>query len=43
LPSGPERDTVLTLTYCVVVFSILAQGLSIGRVVRSSVRPGSGH
>jgi CPA1 family monovalent cation:H+ antiporter len=43
LPSGPVRDTVLTLTYCVVVFSILAQGLSIGRVVRSSVRPGSGH
>ncbi len=37
LPGGPERDVVLTLTYCVVVFSILAQGLSIGRVVRSAV------
>lgn len=35
LPAGPHRDTVLALTYCVVVFSILAQGLTIGRVVRS--------
>lgn len=34
LPAGPDRDTVLALTYCVVVFSILAQGLTIGRVVR---------
>ncbi len=37
LPLGPHRDTVLALTYCVVVFSILAQGLSIGHVVRVSV------
>ncbi len=37
LPLGPHRDTVLALTYCVVVFSILVQGLSIGRVVRASV------
>lgn len=36
LPGGPERDVVLTLTYCVVVFSILVQGLSIGRVVRTT-------
>ena len=36
LPAGPERDTVVALTYCVVVFSILAQGLSIGRVTRSA-------
>ncbi len=36
LPVGPHRDTVLALTYCVVVFSILVQGLSIGRVVRAS-------
>ncbi|WP_219118229.1 sodium:proton antiporter [Janthinobacterium sp. UMAB-56] len=33
LPPGPERDIVLTLTYCVVVFSILGQGLSLGKVV----------
>jgi CPA1 family monovalent cation:H+ antiporter len=37
LPLGPHRDTVLALTYCVVVFSILVQGLTIGRVVRVSV------
>lgn len=37
LPAGPERDVVVTLTYMVVVFSILAQGLSIGRVVRHSL------
>ncbi len=36
LPVGPHRDTVLALTYCVVVFSILVQGLSIGRVLRPS-------
>ena len=34
LPAGPERDTVLTLTYSVVVFSILVQGLSIGTLAR---------
>jgi NhaP-type Na+/H+ or K+/H+ antiporter len=27
---------VLALTYCVVVFSILVQGLTIARVVRAS-------
>jgi CPA1 family monovalent cation:H+ antiporter len=34
LPAGPERDPVVALTYAVVVFSILVQGLSMGRVVR---------
>lgn len=34
LPPGRERDIVLALTYAVVVFSILVQGLSIGRVAR---------
>lgn len=37
LPVGPARDTVLALTYAVVVFSILIQGLTIGRVIRASV------
>lgn len=42
LPATPERGTVVALTYCVVAFSILVQGLSIGRVVRSAVkRPSS--
>ncbi len=37
LPHTAERDTVLTLTYLIVAFSILVQGLSIGRVVRHAV------
>jgi CPA1 family monovalent cation:H+ antiporter len=38
LPIGPERNTVVALTYGVVVFSILAQGLSIGRLARQAAR-----
>ncbi|MCO5124814.1 MAG: sodium:proton antiporter [Rhizobacter sp.] len=38
LPLGPQREIVLALTYCVVVFSILVQGLSIGWLVRRVVR-----
>ncbi len=34
LPAGPSREVVLALTYCVVVFSILGQGLTINRVAR---------
>jgi CPA1 family monovalent cation:H+ antiporter len=34
LPAGELRDTVVGLTYGVVVFSILIQGLSIGAVTR---------
>ena len=41
LPTGPQRDTVLALTYCVVVFSILVQGLTIGRVVRGTASQAS--
>jgi len=37
LPAGPERNTVVALTYCVVVFSILVQGLCIGYVTRKAV------
>jgi monovalent cation:H+ antiporter, CPA1 family len=37
LPMGPERNVVVALTYMVVVFSILGQGLSIGKVVRRSM------
>lgn len=37
LPAGAERDLVLALTYAVVVFSILVQGLSIGRVTRYAI------
>jgi CPA1 family monovalent cation:H+ antiporter len=38
LPVGSQRDAVLALTYCVVAFSILGQGLTVGRVVRKAVK-----
>ncbi|AZD63497.1 Putative Na+/H+ antiporter [Pseudomonas chlororaphis subsp. aurantiaca] len=34
LPLGPERDLVLSITYIVVLSSILLQGLTIGKLVR---------
>lgn len=34
LPSGPERTFVVSTTYVVVVFSILGQGLTLGRFAR---------
>ena len=36
MPPGPARATVLALTYCVVVFSVFVQGLTISRVVRGA-------
>ncbi len=41
LPAGPEREGILAVTYCVVAFSIIGQGLSIGPVVRR-LYPSSG-
>lgn len=38
LPAGPERETLLAMTYCVVAFSILGQGLTMGRVVRRAMQ-----
>jgi len=40
LPEGAERDTVVAATYWVVVFSILAQGLTIGHVARNAIARG---
>jgi CPA1 family monovalent cation:H+ antiporter len=37
LPPGQARDLVLTLTYAVVAFSIVGQGLTIGTVVRKAI------
>lgn len=39
LPAGHSRSLVLTLTYFVVVFSILVQGLTVGRVIRMASGP----
>lgn len=36
LPAGPERDVILAITYTVVVFSILVQGMTIGRLFPST-------
>jgi CPA1 family monovalent cation:H+ antiporter len=33
LPEGEARNAILTITYCVVLFSIVAQGLTVGRVI----------
>ena len=35
MPPGPERNLILMLTYTVVVFSILVQGLTVGRLARA--------
>jgi CPA1 family monovalent cation:H+ antiporter len=34
LPPSPARSVILVITYCVVVFSILIQGTTLGRVAR---------
>lgn len=34
LPNGPEKDIILHMTYGVVAFSIIVQGLSIGRIFK---------
>jgi CPA1 family monovalent cation:H+ antiporter len=38
LPAGHEREIVLAVTYIVVIFSILAQGLTLKRIVRRLVK-----
>jgi CPA1 family monovalent cation:H+ antiporter len=38
LPPGRERELVLAVTYIIVIFSILVQGLSINRVVRGTMK-----
>lgn len=36
IPTGPERDLILTVTYLVVIFSISVQGLTIGKLVKKA-------
>ncbi|MDF1791874.1 MAG: sodium:proton antiporter [Thalassobaculaceae bacterium] len=38
LPDHPEKPLLLTVTYVVVIFSIIVQGLTTGRVVRHYMR-----
>jgi CPA1 family monovalent cation:H+ antiporter len=35
LPAGENREVILTVTYAIVVFSIIVQGLTIGKLVKS--------
>lgn len=35
IPHGAWRDAIVTITYTIVVFSILVQGLTVGRLIRS--------
>ncbi len=37
LPEGPEKSPILAVTYGVVIFSIIVQGLTIKRVVKARV------
>lgn len=34
LPGGEIRDAILAVTYCVVIFSIIVQGLTLGKFVK---------
>lgn len=40
LPAGAEREVLLPVTYCVVAFSIIVQGLTIGPLVKRVVHGG---
>jgi CPA1 family monovalent cation:H+ antiporter len=39
LPAGPHRGALITITYVVVLFSILVQGLTLARVLRRRQKP----
>ncbi len=41
LPAGPERETILTVTYILVVFSIVVQGLTLPRLMRRILPAGT--
>jgi len=34
LPAGPERSGIIAMTYIIMAFSILVQGLTVGRVIK---------
>jgi len=36
LPAGEHREALLVITYTIVIFSILVQGLTVGKLVKSS-------
>jgi len=36
IPAGTERDLIVAVTYVIVVFSILVQGLTVGKLVKAT-------
>ncbi|MDH3629305.1 MAG: cation:proton antiporter, partial [Acidobacteriota bacterium] len=42
LPPSPNRELILSVTYAVVVFSVLVQGLTVAPAVRRALRGSSG-
>ena len=38
LPASPEREIILTITYFVVIFSIVFQGLTINKLIKYSIK-----
>jgi Na+:H+ antiporter len=42
VPAGGPRDLFLTMTYVVVVFSIVVQGLTVGPLARRLAASGAG-
>ena len=38
IPASPERELILMMTYLVVVFSILVQGMTIGKLIQSGLK-----
>lgn len=38
IPAGPERDAILFITYVIVVFSILVQGMTVGDLIGREMR-----
>jgi len=41
LPPSRERDLIVTVTYIIVIFSVLVQGLTIERLIRAVARKGN--
>jgi CPA1 family monovalent cation:H+ antiporter len=36
LPAGEHREALLVITYVIVIFSILVQGMTVGKLVKSA-------
>ncbi|MGA0599407.1 cation:proton antiporter [Caulobacter sp. KR2-114] len=39
LPAGPTRDVIVAATYVVVMFSVIVQGATVGRLIRAIAPP----